>query len=1287
MAFKTAIGRKTTVSKPAAGTLKNISPATSKVGVVTSKQSKSNNDSVDRIDNAPPAEIIAISDFNRVYESGAAIGKTGKTPYGLYYDVLRSVHSLSTEDVKYIVEKALESDVASQWQTLRDALERDQAEAIDLVNDLSQFLDSIERAESSLDFGRKIDERTSTIAREYLSNRLKKYEKSPENRNFDPKSVLTTLVDELENDTNSEILKKMIGALREALTFESEKSYSDVINGVSQKRENDLNAPDSTFAWEYIDNLPDSTSDRLVACAELISHILSISTGIVRVQNDPLSEKISFKPTRLTSIFEGTEDKKIPGKTIGPSPLPFRKSLSKIGPPSSTISLSLLQFDGKNGTPVIPVEVDDPAKKSSYISGPTALIRNPILDGEFNFPDLQSFSDKFEESRSDIESYLNLMIGQADPSNELTPVEVLRIIIRNFVDGLDYSTKSFDSMLQLLAAKFSPNDVSGISWSRAGGFNVNPRQHILRSAARIKYYQLKSVDLTSVDLNEGTASQSLSTTRTSKDSSSLKSDAEVTTSQTKSLSVTSSVDSRRALGQRVIARLAGDSPSAAELAGSIYDSIVSASKRGAMSRQDINNKISSKTKELNNFKAKKDAAEAALIASIGITVYASLLTAGLAAVAGGSAAINSAIKTLKFYTDKVESINEEIDDLRQLLRDSVTFLPVNAAKTSLEEAQKKTSENFFSQIVKSYNEILEAAEARLPTDELMTDDRGLTKYGKLDEFGLMSLVVECFVRLASLAQISSEVDSRENINPNVPSKGAVKSLKSDLMTLVSTDDETELGDIECDVGEPARTAILNLLSKQQRVQNIFAYFSAFSEVLKESTSELISKSSDLLADANRRQLIDNAEGRKLISSLTTQQIVYRKSLIERYSAKTNAGYIPARVAYSQFEDAALNELLASPDFSRRSSENNRIVTLAIPSGVINNEKRYVEKDIGHVNRSGMIEVIVGRKDHELDDLIFKEKVFLFDPQLFVSPESFDDLTSQRSTLNRDSALSIAKRTKFSLHDRTESFSLTYSSLRSNPRYSGLTEKQIDEIVRNTVISYLMESYLFKLCGSLFDECVSLNINSAPSAAGISAVVSLAGLNLQGVTLPNADQINSLIDDSGEILIDGSSGVLTTGDKELIGNLMSSLMLRSDKLTDRIFASSKFDRVLSVVVDPDDFEIDRAASIKQNGSAARMMLSSLRKQGLLIQDGEKIKVMPRDPLSGGFSVGSLYCQFIPHIASSESGSLLRISRQNLSSRLVSLPSVGLTAKSSKSSKLTGKSTKSITKSSKLKKISR
>lgn len=1301
MSFKLGVGKKTVVSKPAAGTLQKISTAASSVGIVASKQLRVENDSIDRVDSAPPAEIVAIADFNRVYESGGRRGISSKTRYGRYYDALKTVHSITSEDVAYIVSKAFENDTTGAWSSLRTAVENDVENARDLVNDLARFLNGIERTERSLDIGRSSDEEISTIARDFLAQRVRSYEKQPELRNFDAKSILGTktvrsaasfagiagsarsLGLEYQNDTNSEILKKMLGVLRDAVTYDSETSYKTFLDNVSQKRENDLNLSSGVTVFDHIDGLPSGVTSRLISCAEIISHVMSVSVGIPRVQEDPVSEKIRFRPSRIGAIFNGTERSAIPNVSLGPSPLPFKKSLSKVGPPSSTIALALLQFDGSDGKPVVPVEVDAAADGKSYRSGPFALIRKPILDGEFTFSDLVSFADKFEENRGYLDSYISLMKGFDDPSNQITPVEILRIIIRNFADGLDESTKNTDSMLQLLALKFcsSTSNSMGRGRSATGGSRAqNSRQHILRAVASAKYYKLSTSSLDAISYKEAGVSEVMSVTKTSEDSESILSDAKVSASLVQTAGSTSRNSS---IGSRIIARLASDSPSSEDVAQSIYEIIKAGSSRSTSSRQEINNKITEKKRDLSRAKEKKTELEVSLGLLIGATAIAAFLTGGwlaVAAVAGVSKATIELAKDAERAAKKVLAIEEEIDELQSLLNRAPTFLPYAAAYVSLASAQKETSKFVFSKIVKAYDEIIDAAITRLPADAEITNQNGTTRFANLDEFGILSLVVECFCQLSSLAQISSEVDSDGNFNQNKPSKGAVKSLLVDILTLVDENGETQLGSMNCDVGEPARVAATELLKKQQQVQDTSAYLAAFSKILGESADELVSSTEDLLNDPTRRQTIDTSAGRQMIESLTSQQIIYRRSLIERYQAKADAGYLPARVAYSLQEDLALDYLLASPDFSSRTSENKRIVVTAIPTGLINNEKRYVEKSFGEINRSGMLEVIVNRKDHELDDLIFKEKVFLFDPQLFVTPDSFGDFNAQRVTVDSDAALSIAKRVKFLLCDRDGTSLLSYADVRSNPRYSALSSSQVNEVLRNTVLSYLLETYTFKLCGSLFDEVISLPIDDSTSQEGLAALSSLANAGLPDVILPTAGQISSLLGSDGEVNMAANVNGLTTGDKELIAALTSSFLMRNDNLTDRVLLRSKFDRVLTVIVDPDDFEVDVSASIKQNGRAARSMIQSLRKQGLLISNGSSTRVTPRDPLSGGFSIGSIYCQFIPHTISSEPGTLLRVSKQSLLDRLTSTPSTGLTDKTSTLNGLGTKSLGSITNAS-------
>ena len=92
--------------------------------------------------------------------------------------------------------------------------------------------------------------------------------------------------------------------------------------------------------------------------------------------------------------------------------------------------------------------------------------------------------------------------------------------------------------------------------------------------------------------------------------------------------------------------------------------------------------------------------------------------------------------------------------------------------------------------------------------------------------------------------------------------------------------------------------------------------------------------------------------------------------------------------------------------------------------------------------------------------------------------------------------------------------------------------------------------------------------------------------------------------------------------------------------DRLIVASAFDRIFAVCVDPDDFEIDQQQSIKENGALAKTMIASLTKQGLIFQKSGSTYFRPRDPLAGGFSIGSVSSQFVPHTIGKESGALLQ-----------------------------------------------
>lgn len=1265
MAVKSAIGKGVTLSQPALGTIKRSAPDTSTVGVSTTKKSKKSEGGIDRKESAPPAEIVSVADFNRVFDS-AGYHRVERTPYGQYYNALDSVHSITTEDVSYVISKSLENDSAGSWNARKTAVDSDVSDASDLVSDLAAFLNALERTELALDIGRSSDDQTQSFAEDFLDSKLKSVETPASERKFTAKDVLGSL---FEDDSNADCLRKMLSSLRETLTLENESTYKDFIDYASQiKRRVDLNpdtAMSETMLWYRTQSLASDVSERMVACVEILSQIMSISSGIPRVQSDTISSKISLNTSDPGAVFNGTSAWARLNKTTKADALPFRKSLAAAGPSSILPALYMLQADGDD-MPIIPVELEDSSTGAKYKSGINALIRDPLLAGDFDFTRLTSFVKAFEESRQNIETYTELILGRLDPSNKLTPLEILRIIIKNFADGLKLAISDDSARFQLFLLN-SARKSSQTSSFMGSALQVSGIDHsALRIAGKIKHYQLKNSTSTTSNNEEAVSNTSLSTTKVSSNSESLKDDAAATTTQVESKSGVQA--------ERTIRRSASSSPSGEDLAASIFEKLASISDDGPGNADSI----------------KESLAEEILL----MTVYN--LLQGLTDDALNDKlfdAITKQFPTVTFETGKsqgyyitkyietVANIKELEDSLRQ---PTTKYTSGETIKTYFQECQSATDGTFMSTIVSAYNDIVAAALDRVPAGEKIVNSDGFTRFAGLDEFALMSLIIECYIILASQIKMSSTVDSYTS--PTGMNLGSVTSTMisryaDHLNAIISDSDDSALLNTTAP-GKSSATAwsaARICLNRQKRYQNIHAFLSAYSNVLSNSKDSLISSIKDLLTGDNRQAVLNTPQGREMLSNLTTQQIVYRRSLLDKCGPDPEYGYLPSRVRYSKTESDALNALLSSPDFSSRSSENIRIMFVGVPIGLINNSKRYIDENVGDVNRTGMLELIAHRKDHELDDLIFKEKVYLFDPQLYLSPGSFDDFLSMRKDGEHDITLSIAKRSTFTLYDRDSKETLQYSNLASHPRYAQLTKNQIDQIVKNAVAGFLLETYIYKTTGAIFDETLSLKIDDSTSEAGRAALITTAGLNLPDLVLPTADQINAIFGNDGEVDFINSDSTLSTGDKELIASLTSSYLMRNDTLVNRVLAPSKFDRVLAIAIDPDNFEIDKTESVNRNGEIASNMLQSLVKQGLLIDEEGTLTIAPRDPLTGGFSIGSISCQFSPHTASSESGTLLRITKE------FSIAKATVSSKSTKLSKAAGlknnsSSSKSIKKAS-------
>jgi len=1237
---KSAIGKGVKVSSPATGTIKSSTGVTAIAAssLSLSKQSSNTNVSIEKVEESKPTEIVALADFNRVYEPGGFL-----TPYGRYYEALDAVHSVTTDDVSYATSKCIEKDTSGQWSSLKTSLESAIEDADDFVEDLARIDEKLEQAIKSLDFIRPGDPDIQQAGQDYLTSKLRDYETPASERKFEIDSILVklpTLSDPnppLPSETfsstggNATALKKILNEkIRSKIDT---KPFGVLFDSWGQGRDvKDLNPAglesgiDGGRYWKYFS----STGVRsLVEPVEILTRALSISTGIVRVEQDSLAQKLSFKMGNLGSMFEGTKPAANGGQVA--DPLPFKKNSAS----SSLIALSMLQYKSSDGTWIVPVEIEDAPEKRDYKSGPTALIREPLLAGDYKFSDLDSFISKFEEGRLDIEAYSEKMLGLLDPTNGITTVEVFRTILSNFNEALGLASSDESSKYQLLYTCLAGN---------SGNSNASLNHQILRIAGRIKYYKVKSRSGTGTG-EDATTTTKLVTAKVSEKSESLKSDAVPTTTQTENKSDTPTT--------RTITRTAGGSPPSADMSGLMLAFMRLIAGSDQLTGEELNQRATIATALVKNLESFKT--------DFVLTIEDK--------------------DDLKIATDR---INKQIDSVKSYIRD----LRAQAARTPpyteekviakyYEDAMKKTSGTFWSFIVKAYDEIVQKAEKRLPDGEKMTDALGRTLYGGFDEFGLLAMIVRCFVVLSaplgiSVARSYKTPQGRIQEFVNAVNSGdiadaldaflkgnemavigfssnLIKDYREELTLLTSDMTESETKLFQFSSATLASEALSYLRSDVSSYQNSVAYLTAFSKVMQNSKNDLIDAFSNILETSSRKDVLDTPKGREMMSSLTTQQIVYRRSLLDKYRPIEKSGYLPAKFAFSLPESIALKSLLTAPQFSDRSSENIRLIAAAIPAGTIDNSKKYRDPDLGQQNYTGMVEMVVHRRDHELDDLIFKEKIFLFDPQLYVVPGSFDTYRRSKTSSTSDRSLEIAKRISYKLYSREGSETLSYQDFASNSRYKDLTSKQIDEIVKNATFSYLMESYLYKTTGLVFDESVTLDVKDTVLSTALAALNSVSQQKLTDLVLPTPAQLSSFLLDTGDIDYLNQAEDVTTGDKELIAALVSSYLMREEKPIDRLLANSLFDRVVLVAVDPDTFAVDKEETTKKNGEVGKSMLKSLQKNGYLIESNGSTLVIPRDPLNGGFSVGDISCQFIPHTSSKTEGSMLKIAKAVLTQK--------------------------------------
>lgn len=425
-------------------------------------------------------------------------------------------------------------------------------------------------------------------------------------------------------------------------------------------------------------------------------------------------------------------------------------------------------------------------------------------------------------------------------------------------------------------------------------------------------------------------------------------------------------------------------------------------------------------------------------------------------------------------------------------------------------------------------------------------------------------------------------------------------------------------------------------------------------------SQVLRKVNDLLRSANYVNLLMNEQ--QLMTSLNgvydiATQVQRAKNADVAYAIIDDAADDPNNTVlldtlYSVFSDKA---------FQSYAGYNKKILTVGLPTGFTYNFKQRRSSAVKSKNDNNSLEftskvndvirLVVRKIDIQHNELVFKPMSFLFDLSRYPARSG--------RLIKNDKNVTLATLPMFvgtrdygnsdifnvpSVEYYSQLPSITDANVKSTNPYPFLTNDQRASLYRNHVLSYLLEVYVRMMTGlNVSENAFTYRTTLAPvstpelSSNALQAVTSAVTSALQqkvGTSktsmLPGFGKKKSSAPQSGEskstestLSLMNSAMKYTAGADamlEVCKNVAMYTNTFSTKSNDvyakqRMLLPKQFDRVFSIVVDPDDFEIDVIETIKSQ--SGKQTLESM------IQQGELEEKATQTPEKQGINVTSTY----------------------------------------------------------------
>jgi len=281
---------------------------------------------------------------------------------------------------------------------------------------------------------------------------------------------------------------------------------------------------------------------------------------------------------------------------------------------------------------------------------------------------------------------------------------------------------------------------------------------------------------------------------------------------------------------------------------------------------------------------------------------------------------------------------------------------------------------------------------------------------------------------------------------------------------------------------------------------------------------------------------------------------------------------------------AVYSLTADENFRRHHSQvNTKILSVGIPAEFANNlydrlRTSAIKKSSFQEKERDVVHLQVYKRDFLLDDLAFKPQKFIFDMSLYQLEKDF--------VANAPTETNITLR---KLQNKTALTDLAHPKNRENfnrediinlKRYDFLSRDEKRQMFDNHFTSFLLENYIKLTTGMKIAEDTFIIDQKERVHPGIDKKIEKILLSYIRDILEENIPPNQTTE---ELLVNPE---VTEEVKDILRDFKTgNLTFYPNTLRDRILSPKVFDRIFHIPLNIDDFEVDKAASIKKLGGHA------------------------------------------------------------------------------------------------------